>query len=72
MMKTGNAAAFAENKFREHLQNFLDLHREISSGRIEETNLLRLEQKNNLFKDADFRVYASRKQVDQLKSLSKG
>jgi len=72
MMKTGNAAAFAENKFREHLKNFLDLHREISSGRIEKTNLLRLEQKNNLFKDADFRVYVSRKQVDQLKSLSKG
>lgn len=72
MMKTGNAAAFAENKIREHLKNFLDLHRDISSGRIRKTNLLRLEQKNNIFKDVDFRVYASRKQVDQLKSFSKG
>ena len=72
MMKTGNAAAFAQNKFREHLKNFLDLHKEISSGFIEKKTLLRLEQKNNIFKDADFRVYADRKQVDQLKSFSKG
>jgi 1,4-alpha-glucan branching enzyme len=60
MMKTGNAAAFAENKFREHLKNFLQLHKEISSGRIDRTHLLRLEQKNNIFGEIDFRIYAKR------------
>lgn len=60
MMKTDNAAAFAEHKFREHMKNFLDLHRDISSGNIDKANLLRLEQKNNIFRDADFRIYAKR------------
>ncbi len=72
MVKTGNAAAFAERKFREHLKNFLDLHRAISSGFVEKKILSRLEQKNNIFKDADFRVYADPKRADQLKSFSKG
>ncbi len=60
MMKTGNAAAFAENKFREHLNNFLQLHREISSGSISRANLWLLEQKNNIFRKVDFRIYAER------------
>jgi 1,4-alpha-glucan branching enzyme len=60
MMKADNAAAFAEHKFREHMKNFLDLHRDISSGNIDKANLLRLEQKNNIFRDADFRIYAKR------------
>ncbi len=60
MMKTGNAAAFAENKFREHLKNFLQLHKEISGNSIDEENLRRLEQKNNIFREVDFRIYAER------------
>lgn len=59
MMTTGNAAAFAENKFREHMKNFLDLHRDISSGNINKADLLHLERKNNIFREADFRIYAN-------------
>jgi 1,4-alpha-glucan branching enzyme len=59
MIMKGNAAAFAENKFHEHMKNFLDLHKDISSGSIDKGNLLRLERKNNIFRDADFREYAN-------------
>lgn len=57
MMKTGNAAEFAKNKFTEHMKNFLDLQREIDSGHINRKNLSALESKNNIFRDIDYRIY---------------
>ncbi len=72
MMKTGNAAAFAENKFREHMKNFLQLHKEIASNSVNIENLRRLEQKNNIFREVDFRIYAERYPKRQLRSFSNG
>ncbi|MDA8105587.1 MAG: DUF1957 domain-containing protein [Nitrospiraceae bacterium] len=57
MMKTGNSSEFAQKKFQEHLGNFFALHEEIVSGRIDRTGLLRLEGKNNIFRDIDFRIF---------------
>ena len=57
MMKTGNAAEFAKNKFTEHMKNFLDLQAEIDSGHINRKNLSVLESKNNIFRDIDYRIY---------------
>jgi 1,4-alpha-glucan branching enzyme len=71
MMKTGNAADFAEKKITGHIANFLALHREISAGKINETNLTRLELTNNVFPDIDYSIYARWKK-SQLRSLSKG
>ena len=58
MMKTGNAAGFAEAKFREHMGNFFDLSRKVSTGEIRQTHLESLEQRNPLFRDIDFRAFA--------------
>lgn len=57
MMKTGNAAEFAREEFTGHMKNFLSLHREISSGRINSPTLAALELKNKIFSDMDFRIY---------------
>jgi 1,4-alpha-glucan branching enzyme len=57
MMKTGNASGFAERKFAAHINNFLDLQREIDSGRIHARSLTALENKNNIFHDIDYRIY---------------
>lgn len=57
MMKTGTASEFAKNKFTEHMTNFFALHRDITSGRINRELLSRLETKNNIFRDIDYRIY---------------
>lgn len=58
MMQKERASAFAQTKFTEHMTNFSMLSREIASGRIRKEHLALLEQKNNLFPDIDFRIYA--------------
>jgi 1,4-alpha-glucan branching enzyme len=70
MMKAGNAAEFAKGEFTGHMKNFLALHRELSAGGINVSNLAAIELKNNIFRDMDFRVYLN----DRLQpsSLSKG
>jgi 1,4-alpha-glucan branching enzyme len=57
MMKTGNASEFARKKFIEHMNNFLGLHAEITSGKIRTKKLQALEQANNLFPDLDHRMF---------------
>lgn len=59
MIKTGNASWFAKKKFTEHINNFLELEREIRSGRIDNTNLSVLENKNNIFADIDFEIFST-------------
>ena len=72
MMKTGNASAFAENKFREHLKNFLALYRQVCSGSIDRAALLQLERKNTIFKKIDFRIYADPGAGQSTQELLKG
>lgn len=69
MIKTGTAADFAENKLIEHIQNFLSLHKGITTGHINRASLEHLEARNALFPHIDYRVF-SRKYQD--KSLLKG
>jgi 1,4-alpha-glucan branching enzyme len=60
MMKTGNAAGFAEAKFREHMSNVICLFRQLSAGGLQKTYLESLEQKSPLFRDIDFRTFAGK------------
>lgn len=57
MMKTGNASGFGKDKFREHMGNFLHLHREINGGRVTRKNLERLERQNNIFPGLDYKIF---------------
>ena len=58
MMNTGNADEFARSKFTEHIENFFGLHEGISSGVINTTYLRRLENKDSIFPDIDFRIFS--------------
>ncbi|MHB8883404.1 MAG: 1,4-alpha-glucan branching protein domain-containing protein, partial [Thermodesulfovibrionales bacterium] len=58
MMKTGHSAEFARNRFIEHTENFLSLSRGIAGGEVRPELLQRLEGKNSLFPDIDFRVFS--------------
>lgn len=57
MIKNGNAALYAEKRLTGHIQNFLSLHREISGGAINSASLERLEMRNSLFPDIDYRIF---------------
>jgi 1,4-alpha-glucan branching enzyme len=72
MMKTGNATAFAEVKFREHMNNFHVLCGEITMGKIRERHLVALEMKNALFRDLDFRIYAPEASGNYERSFENG
>jgi 1,4-alpha-glucan branching enzyme len=58
MMQKDKASEFAAGKFTEHIANFFTLYREITARTISREHLAFLEQKNNIFSDIDFRVYA--------------
>jgi 1,4-alpha-glucan branching enzyme len=58
MMQKEKASEFAKRKFTEHIRNFSALHDEITSGKINRGELIRLEEKNNIFSGIDFRIYA--------------
>ncbi len=58
MMKSSNTYEFASNKFKEHINNFFMLHKEITSKHINGSNLSLLENKNSIFPDINFRIYS--------------
>ncbi|NLZ43760.1 MAG: DUF1957 domain-containing protein [Clostridia bacterium] len=59
IMKTGTTVEYAVKRTKDHIGRFLRLYDEIISGRINEDFLRDLEEKDNLFPDLDYRVYAS-------------
>jgi 1,4-alpha-glucan branching enzyme len=58
MLQKEKASEFATKKFTEHITNFFTLYRAITSCRINREYLAYLEQKDNIFSDIDFRIYA--------------
>ena len=57
MIKNRNAAAYAENRLTGHIQNFLSLHREITTGTINRASLSHLEMRDSLFPNIDYRIF---------------
>jgi len=62
MIKTGNASEFARERFLGHIDNFFRLHAEATTGGIDSLKLSTLEQKDNIFRAIDFRIFSERKQ----------
>lgn len=58
IMKTGTVVDYAVRRTKEHLQNFLTLEKEVEENRINLDNLIRLEARNSLFPELDYRVYS--------------
>lgn len=59
IMKTGTMVQYAVKRTKDHIGRFLRLYDEITGNRINEEFLNDLEQKDNIFPELDYRVYAS-------------
>jgi len=59
IMKTGTVVQYAVKRTKDHIERFLRLYDEILSGNINEEFLRSLEEKDNIFPDLDYRVYAT-------------
>ncbi len=58
IMKTGTMVPYAVQRTRDHLLGFLRIYDELTSGRIDLEKLEKLESKDNVFPDVNYRVYA--------------
>lgn len=60
MIQMDSAGRFAETKFREHINNFFMLCRDIQRETIRKTAVESLEKKTCTFRDIDFRIYTEK------------
>ena len=58
IMKTGTMVDYAVKRTKVHVQNCLELYRQIRSGSVYEPFLRNLEATDNAFPEVDYRVYA--------------
>ncbi len=58
IMKTGTVVEYAHERTKTHLDNFRKLEQQVMVGQIDLPWLDRLEARNNLFPDVDYRIYA--------------
>ncbi len=58
IMRSGTAVSYAEQRTREHLQFFFRLADDLEAGGVHAGFLSGLENRDNLFSDLDYRVYA--------------
>lgn len=59
LMHINSHAEYAQKRITEHFNNFKLLAHMITSGDINEEELLKIEQKNNIFKNTDFKIFTS-------------
>ncbi|PID37957.1 MAG: hypothetical protein CSB49_08055 [Proteobacteria bacterium] len=58
LIKTGTAREYAERRTQEHLERFAQLARMLDHQRYDERALAELEERDNLFAELDYRVFA--------------
>jgi 1,4-alpha-glucan branching enzyme len=58
ILKTGSMTEYAARRVREHIGNFNKLYHDIDAGKIDEGWLATIEERNNLFPEMDYSVYA--------------
>ena len=58
IMKTGTTVSYATRRTNEHVVRFHRLHDDLLANRVDEPHLAALEQKDNVFPEVDYRVYA--------------
>ena len=60
IMKMGTTVDYAKKRVIEHIQNFTRIYEGIQNNSLDLEWLLKIENKNNLFSDVDWRVYAEK------------
>ncbi|MFH1878720.1 MAG: 1,4-alpha-glucan branching protein domain-containing protein [Candidatus Omnitrophota bacterium] len=58
IMKTGTFVEYANKRTRDHLGRFLTLHEQLRNGNIDNGLLEEAENRNNVFQNIDYNVYA--------------
>ncbi len=69
IMKADTMVNYAVERTKEHLANFFKLAEQITDRKINPDFLNKLEGKNNIFPEIDFKVYHPDKQYDERKEL---
>lgn len=59
MIYVGPHGEYAKKRFNYHIDNAVNLIKEISERNIDEKKLLKLEKENFIFRNADFRIFCS-------------
>jgi 1,4-alpha-glucan branching enzyme len=57
MMTMGTTVEYARKRVRDHLGRFTSLYDGLTGGGVDETSLRRIEERDAVFPEADFRVY---------------
>jgi 1,4-alpha-glucan branching enzyme len=57
IMKTGTTVPYAVRRTREHIHNFNRIHEAVMENEIEQEWLLRLEARDNIFPEIDYRLF---------------
>ena len=58
ILRTGTSPEYARRRVKEHLLNFLALHEQLTTTRVDEAWLAALEARDNLFPELDYRYWA--------------
>ena len=58
ILRTGTSTDYARRRVKEHLLNFLALHEQLTAARIDQVWLAKLEARDNLFPELDYRHWA--------------
>ncbi len=59
IMTTGTTVPYATRRFNEHIVRFTRLYEDLKAGKLSETTVAELEDKDNIFPQVDYRVYAT-------------
>ncbi len=57
IMRSGTTVTYAVRRLKEHISNFTHIHDSLSRGVISTEWLTRVERRNNLFPDIDYRIF---------------
>ena len=60
ILRTGTSPEYAVQRVKEHLVQFLNLHEQLTTTRINERELFTLEARDNLFPAIDYRYWGAR------------
>jgi len=60
ILRTGTSPEYAARRVKDHLWRFLELHRQLTTGQVDEPWLAKIEQMDNIFPHIDYRYWARR------------
>ena len=60
ILKSGTSVEYAAERLRKHIEEFHYLYQAIISGTLSNGRLTEIEERDRIFKDIDYRIYAGK------------